>query len=104
MILFIFPQSLLLVKNTALFHLLCHLFYSIFQSVLSVPSRHDSMKGEAAGGKWHIFFVFKSYMPITDIALGEKMATHCVILALKIPWTEEPGGLQSMGSQRVGHD
>ena len=32
------------------------------------------------------------------------MATHSSILAWKIPWTEEPGGLQSMGSQRVGHD
>jgi len=33
----------------------------------------------------------------------EEMATHSRILAWKIPWTEEPGGLQSMGSQRVGH-
>ena len=32
------------------------------------------------------------------------MATHSSILAWRIPWTEEPGGLQSMGSQRVGHD
>ena len=32
------------------------------------------------------------------------MATHSGILAWKIPWTEEPGRLQSMGSQRVGHD
>ena len=32
------------------------------------------------------------------------MATHSSILAWKISWTEEPGGLQSMGSQRVGHD
>ena len=32
------------------------------------------------------------------------MATHSSIIAWKIPWTEEPGGLQSMGSQRVGHD
>ena len=31
------------------------------------------------------------------------MATHCSILAWKIPWTEEPGWLQSMGSQGVGH-
>ena len=31
------------------------------------------------------------------------MATHSSILAWRIPWTEEPGGLQSMGSQRVGH-
>ena len=32
----------------------------------------------------------------------EEMATHSSILAWRIPWTEEPGGLQSMGSQRVG--
>ena len=32
------------------------------------------------------------------------MATTSSILAYEIPWTEEPGGLQSMGSQRVGHD
>ena len=36
--------------------------------------------------------------------LEEGMATHCSILAWRIPWTEEPGGLQSMGSQRVGHN
>ena len=36
--------------------------------------------------------------------LEEGMATHSSILAWKIPWTEEPGGLQSMGSQRVGYD
>ena len=33
---------------------------------------------------------------------GEGMATHCSILAWKIPWAEEPGGLQSRESQRVG--
>ena len=36
--------------------------------------------------------------------LEEGMATHSSILAWRIPWTEEPGELQSMGSQRVGHD
>ena len=36
--------------------------------------------------------------------LGVEMATHSSILALEIPWTEKPGGLQSLGSQRVGHD
>ena len=35
---------------------------------------------------------------------GERMATHSSILAWRIPGTEEPGGLQSTGSQRVGHD
>ena len=34
----------------------------------------------------------------------KEMATHSTILAWKTPWTEEPGRLQSMGSQRVGHD
>ena len=37
-------------------------------------------------------------------ALEDGMATHSSILAWRIPWTEEPGGLQSIGSQRVGHD
>ena len=36
--------------------------------------------------------------------LEEKMAMHSSILAWKIPWTEKPGGLRSMGSQRVSHD
>ena len=36
--------------------------------------------------------------------LEKEMATHSSILAWRIPWTEEPGGLQSTGSQRVGHD
>ena len=36
--------------------------------------------------------------------LAEEMAIHSSILAWKIPWTEEPGRLQSMGSQRVRHD
>ena len=36
--------------------------------------------------------------------LKEEMATHSSIPAWRIPWTEGPGGLQSMGSQRVGHD
>ena len=36
--------------------------------------------------------------------LQEEMATHSSILAWRIPQTEEPGGLQSMGSQRVGHN
>ena len=36
--------------------------------------------------------------------LEKEMATHSNILAWRIPWTEEPGGLQSTGSQRAGHD
>ena len=36
--------------------------------------------------------------------LEQGMATHFSILAWRVPWTEEPGGLQSTGSQREGHD
>ena len=36
--------------------------------------------------------------------LEKRMAIHSSVLAWRIPWTEEPGGLQSMGLQRVGHD
>ena len=36
--------------------------------------------------------------------LEEGITTHSSILAWRIPWTEDPGGLQSMGSQRVRHD
>jgi len=39
-----------------------------------------------------------------DDLLEKEIATHSSILAWKIPWTQEPGGLQSMGSQRVRHD
>ena len=51
---------------------------------------------------------FKNY--ITYLSLGwedtleKEMATHSGILAWKIPWTEEPGGLQSMGLQRIVQD
>ena len=43
-------------------------------------------------------YLFGYYMTIN---LGKDMATHSSILALRIPWTEEPGRLQSMGSQEL---
>ena len=62
------------------------------------------------------FIVFSGYMPRNGIAgsdftfafhfhaLGKEMATHSSVLAWRIPGTGEPGGLLSMGSQRVRHD
>ena len=41
---------------------------------------------------------------VGKIPLEKEMAPHSSILAWEIPWTEEPGGLQSVGSQRAGHD
>ena len=43
-------------------------------------------------------------IPGQEDPLEKGMATHSNILVWRIPWTEEPGGLQFMGSQRVGHD
>ena len=43
-------------------------------------------------------------IPESGRSPGEEMATHSSILAWEVPWTEESSGLQSMGSQRVGHD
>ena len=43
-------------------------------------------------------------IPGSGRSLWEEVATHSSILAWEIPWTEEPGGLQSMGSQRAGHN
>ena len=42
-------------------------------------------------------------IPGSGRSLEKEMATHSIILAWRIPWTEEPGGLESMGSQSVGH-
>ena len=43
-------------------------------------------------------------VPVLERSLEEEMATHSSILAWNILWTEEPGGLQSVWSQRVRHD
>ena len=51
------------------------------------------------------FFTQRNYFEVHYDYCGEKaMAPHSTTLAWKIPWTEEPGRLQSMGSLRVGHD
>ena len=41
---------------------------------------------------------------VAEDPMGRRVATHSSVLAWEIPWTEEPGGLESIGSQRVGHD
>ena len=46
----------------------------------------------------------QNLIPGSERSPGEGNGNQLQYLAWKIPWTEEPGGLQSMGSQRVGHD
>ena len=52
--------------------------------------------------KFHVYGII--FLLLYTLQLEKAMATHSSTLAWKIPWTEEPGRLQSMGSQRVGHD
>ena len=65
------------------------------------------------GGAWKaaVYGVAEGRTRLSDFtfnfhfhSLEKEMATHSSVLAWKIPWIEEPGGLQSMGSLRVGHD
>ena len=54
---------------------------------------------------YHVSYQGSPWLTLYYMMLLEKdMATHCSTLAWKIPWTERPGRLQSMGSRRVGHD
>ena len=54
-------------------------------------------------GKTHLPVQETGSVPAWEDPLEKEMAAHFSILAWKIPWTEEPGGLHSMGLQRVGH-
>ena len=56
-------------------------------------------------GKWGERTETKTFRDLTRVTIALKaMAPHSSTLAWKISWTEEPGGLQSLGSLRVGHD
>ena len=52
----------------------------------------------------NILMVDKEFKDLYDALMEKAMAPHSSTLAWKITWMEEPGGLQSMGSPRVGHD
>ena len=77
------------------------------------PLQYSCLENPMDGGAWWaaVHGVAKSQVQLSDFtftfhfhALEKEMATHSSILARRIPGTEEPGGLPSMGSHRVGHD
>ena len=72
---------------------------------LPFPSpMHESESEVAQWQRIHLPMQDTQETQVQDDLLEKEMATHPSILAWKIPWTEEPGGLQSMGLQRVGYD
>ena len=69
----------------------------------TVAEKKESWRGEMWAiltPEWEIV----NYLEPRRLVIGQAMAPHSSTLAWKIPWTEEPGRLQSMGSLRVGHD
>ena len=77
------------------------------------PLQYSCLKNPMDGGAWWaaVHGVTKSWTRLSDFiftfhfhAVEKEMATHSSVLAWRIPWTEEPVRLQSMGSVRVGHD
>ena len=77
------------------------------------PLQYCCLENPMDGGAWWaaVHGVAKSQTRLSDFtftfhfhALEKEMATHSSVLAWRIPWTEKPGRLQSMGSHRVRHD
>ena len=92
-------------------------FYNQLETLLGegdgTPLQYSCLENPMDGGAWWaiVHGVAKSQTRLSDFtftfhfhALEKAMATHSSSLAWKIPGTVEPGGLSSMGSQRVGHD
>ena len=81
------------------------MFDSVFRKSQDFPGGSD---GKASvynmGDRGSIPGPLLAFIHEFGISFKKEMATHSSIHAWKIPWTEEPGGLQSMGSQGVGHD
>ena len=70
----------------------------LWEFVMDLPGSSD---GKAV--KPTVWEIYVQFLVWEDL-LEKEMATHSSILAWKIPWMEEPGRLQSMGLQRVGHN
>ena len=76
--------------------------------ILQIQFHSEVLGNKALTHKFCVLFKILVYLLIFDHGsqhvVEKAMAPHSSTLAWKIPWTEEPGGLQSMGLLRVGHD
>ena len=108
---FYFAWSSLMLKHFSGFCLIivfssmiCFVLFNIYLCSVS-PFVHALCSWPQWAPFWKLFSIlFQVYISDYYFSLEKEMATHCNIIAWRIPWTEKPGGLQSMGSWRVGHD
>ena len=86
---------------------------NIFGEGNGIPLQYSCLENPMDGGAWKaaVHGVAEGWTRLSDFtfifhfhALEKEMATHSSVLAWRIPGTEKPGGLPSMGSHRVGHD
>ena len=77
--------------------ILAGLYHTVVQATVKSLVQYHSSKASIL--RRSAFFIVQLSHP-----LEKGMAIHSSILAWRVPWTEEPDGLQSLGSQRVGHD
>ena len=90
--------------NLLLYHTPC----SLWRTVLQIWEKNESEMANCVLILFGVSFDLRSsgLEDLQDIYMWcfPRVATHSSVLAWKIPWTEKPGGLQSMGPHRVGHD
>ena len=79
------------------------MFFALLLSFMSLTHKHTSLVAQRLKRLLAMRETWVRSLGQED-PLEKAMATHSSVLAWRIPWTEEPGGLQPMGSKRVGHD
>ena len=95
-----FCLSLIIVFSS----MICFVLFNIYLCSVS-PFVHALCSWPQWAPFWKLFSIlFQVYISDYYFSLEKEMATHCNIIAWRIPWTEKPGGIQSMGSERVGHN
>ena len=103
-------KTIALTMQTFVSKVMSLLLHTLSRFVTDEPGRLPSMGWQGVGHdsaiehRAMIFLPLRGIVIYPNLKLEKEMATHSSTLAWKIPWTEEPGRLQSMGSQRVGHN
>ena len=91
----LFPEHYLIIIVVCLF---------VLTPTIAVPQQLSPTFANTAFLPAEMLALGECFVGIKSLRMEKAMAPHSSTLAWKIPWTEEPGRLQSMGSLRVGHD